>query len=164
MEFSNILQNLTPLIYLALAIFLTKLILLIIKTKEDKPRYEQRHFLLTPAEAVFFEFLTKNLDSSDYHIATKVRLADVFKCINKGKVFYKGFNQIRSKHFDFVIINKEDSKILLVIELDDKSHNNPKTIKRDKFKDDISFETGLKLIRIPVSNQYDEKILELFNI
>lgn len=132
--------------------------------KKEKPVFQLETNLLSEAEMKFFQFLFLNLDNNDFHIATKVRLADVFNCVSKGKIFYNGFNKIKAKHFDFVIISKKDSKILLAIELDDRSHSAPKAIISDTFKNNVCSDTGLKLVRVPVSRQYDEKTLELFNL
>ena len=153
-----------PLVLVISCVFIIKFLILVINNKSAKPEFKLESNLLTDAEFKFFTFLVNNLDSDSFHIAIKVRLADVFKCVSIGKSFYKGFNRIKAKHFDFVIVSKKESKILLAIELDDSSHSEAKAFVNDKFKDDVCNATGLKLIRVPVSNSYNEQTLALFNI
>ena len=72
---------------------------------------------------------------------------------------YKDFNKIKSKSIDFVITNKE-LKILLCIELDDKTHNQQKRIERDKLLDDIFKKSNQKIVHIKTQNYYNIEELE----
>ena len=165
MELTNMLSSLLLLIGIVLLVFFTKISLLFFSNKQqNEPEYQLEANLLTPAEMVFFEFLLANLESQDYHVATKVRLADVFNCVSKGRAFIKGFNKIKAKHFDFVIVSKKDAKILLAIELDDRTHDLGKAKKNDKFKNELCKQTSLKLVRVPVQQSYNESTLALFSI
>ncbi len=83
-----------PLVLVISCVFIIKFLILVINNKSSEPEFKLESNLLTDAEFKFFTFLVNNLDSDSFHIAIKVRLADVFKCVSIGKSFYKGFNRI----------------------------------------------------------------------
>ena len=56
------------------------------------------------------------------------------------------FNKIRSKHIDFALAD-EDTNIIALIELDDKSHERPDRIERDEFVNAVLKNTGYVLLR-----------------
>ena len=65
------------------------------------------------------------------------------------------WNKISQKHLDFVLYDYEQNNILLVIELDDSSHQKTTIQQRDKIKDDILNNAGIPILRIPVSDTYN---------
>ena len=71
---------------------------------------------------------------------------------NKERMKYLG--KIAQKHFDFVIHDSDTSEILLVIELDDSSHNSKRAQKSDLFKNQACKSAGVPLLRILASNSY----------
>jgi very-short-patch-repair endonuclease len=92
-------------------------------------------------------------------IACKVGLWGIVHNIHQ-----QGWNVINQKHIDFVLYNLQENNILLVIELDDPSHLKEKIQQRDRIKDDILYDAGIPILRIPTSKEYDisdlrEKIL-----
>lgn len=165
MDLTSFLPSLLPLLLILCCVVAIKIAILFAEnTHSNQPEFQLEANLLTPAEMVFFNFLSQNLDAENFHVATKVRLADVFNCVSKGRLFQVGFNKIRAKHFDFVIVSRKDSKILLAIELDDRTHNQTKAKKNDVFKNELCVDAGLKLVRVPVRRSYDESTLALFSI
>lgn len=120
------------------------------KTKianEPKPiqlPYEKRK-LLTPAENSFFKVIKEYLPN--YMIMSKVRLEDIIY-VKKGtpqEEFNSARGRIKSRHIDFVICD-EQTNILLVIELNDKSHQTEDRIERDKFIYSALNTAGIKII------------------
>ncbi len=112
----------------------------------------RRDALLTPAELVFFRAL-EPLVKPTYAVFSKVRLADLFD-VRAGRGRQAAFNQISAKHVDFVLCDPATSKVLAAIELDDRSHQRPDRVERDRFVNDLFAANHLPLIRVPVARSY----------
>lgn len=111
--------------------------------------------LFTAAEWLFYGSLVRAVDDQ-FLVFGKVRIADVLTPdhqMNKSD-WYRAFNRISSKHFDFVLCDRITQLIIAVIELDDSSHLLPSAIARDSFVNQICKESGLPLIRFRVSSDY----------
>ncbi len=116
-------------------------------------KYKKNEYLLTKNELKFYRILKQITNKLNYSLFCQVSLYQIVK--NKS---FKDFNKIKSKSIDFVI-TKENCKILLCIELDDKTHQKQKRIERDNFLDTLFKDLEIKLLRIPVQNYYNiEKI------
>lgn len=117
--------------------------------------YQLRGPLFTPAERSFLGVLNSVL-KDDVHIFGKVRVADILKP-TKGlsrSDWQKAFNKISSKHFDFVLCNKDDLSVLCVVELNDKSHTAKKRKERDAFLENACEAASLPLVQIPAQAGY----------
>lgn len=103
---------------------------------------------------------SKNL--SDFRWRTKVYLRDVLPDINKHKQGKYGF----MAHFDFVIFGKSQIGTeypVVAIELDGSEHlNDEKVQDRDKKKQEIAEDYGVKLIRI--KNDFSRRYIFLRDI
>jgi len=110
--------------------------------------YEINQFLLTVHEANFYKALKPIADKYNLTIFCKVRMADLLnvKSFLKGRNFYKWFERISQKHIDFVLCNNNFMPVIL-IELDDNSHDNAKRKESDDFKNAVFRDTQLKLLR-----------------
>ena len=144
---------------IVLAIMCIIIIVLLIQLRKSKDSntkinneifpYKQK-YLLTKNEWKFYKQIKETTDKLNLHILAKVRLAD-FVEVDKEKAnkqFQKYFNYIKSKHIDFVLCNPENLKIIYLIELDDKTHSNEKTIKRDELVNKIYETCNYELIRV----------------
>lgn len=92
--------------------------------------YKQKP-ILTPNEFEFFGRLVQALP--DYHIFPQVALGALLQpTVNPSdkKGYYKIRGTFAQKIADFVVCNKE-LKVIAIIELDDKTHNQDKDGKRD---------------------------------
>ena len=137
-------------------------ILLIVKINFDKddanetslPSYRLIN-PLSPAELNFYRVLYQAINNEAI-IFSKVRVADTITPTlpNNTKEWYAAFNKISAKHFDFIIVDDRNAKIIAAIELDDKSHNNKKRIERDKFLNKVCSDAGLPLYRFRASKSY----------
>lgn len=107
--------------------------------------------ILTASESVFFATL-QNVCQGRLYIAPKMGLWALVD--HRDNV--TAWNKISRKHLDFTLCHPRTMKPLLVIELDDSSHRNPKQRLRDLEKDAILKEVGVPVLRIPVARQYDE--------
>lgn len=121
-----------------------------INTKKNI-NYALQENIFTNNERFFYKILKEITYNMDLIIMTKVRLADIIYCVNNN---YADFNKIKAKHIDFVLIDN-NGKIKLLIELDDKSHENYDRIQRDKFINEIFENLNINLLRIPTKNIYN---------
>jgi len=124
------------------------------KTPREFP-YEREDRLFTPAELSFLKVLEQAV-GENYRIFGKVRLADVIR-VKRGlsnSARQTAFNQIQSKHLDYVICDPNDLSIQFAVELDDRSHTKPKRQKRDDFVNKALAAAGVPLFRFPVKQSY----------
>lgn len=117
-------------------------------------KYKKNEYLLTKNELKFYRILKQITNKLNYSLFCQVSLYQIVK--NKS---FKDFNKIKSKSIDFVI-TQENCKILLCIELDDKTHQKQKRIERDTFLNTLFKELEIKLLRIPVQNNYNIEEIE----
>ncbi|MEO5952728.1 MAG: DUF2726 domain-containing protein, partial [Chloroflexia bacterium] len=115
--------------------------------------YKMVPSLLTGPERNFYSSLAQAVDG-EMHIFSKVRLADLIEVRAgvAGKLGY--FRRISQKHVDFVLCAPESMKPMLVIELDDDSHNQPEAQARDHVKNAALGAAGLPILRIPTQQTY----------
>lgn len=110
--------------------------------------------VLTAGEFAFFTAL-QNVCRNYFYIAPKMGLWALVD--HRDNV--TAWNKISRKHLDFTLCNPKTMKPVLVIELDDASHRNPKQQERDAEKDAILAQVGVPVLRIPAARQYDEGAL-----
>ena len=116
--------------------------------------YFRKEFILTPAEKKFYDVLVDAV-GDDVAVFGQCRVADLIHV--DSKKHFGAFNKIKSKHVDFVLMEKSDGALLCAIELDDKSHRRKDRIKRDEFLDDIFKQVGLPLFRFKVRSGYTKQ-------
>jgi len=120
--------------------------------------YKPREYLLSHAELRFFRAL-RHAVAYPLAIAPKVRLADVVSCRRKRPSVF-ALAPITQKHLDFVLYDWRTSRIVSAVELDDLSHEWPKTARRDLLVNRILRMAGVPLVRIRAASFYDEAILK----
>ena len=128
-----------------------------VSTEEKQvPKYELKP-LLTPTEEKFLTVL-KKVVGNRYRIIPQMPLSQILHVRNSNKNYtnYHDFNIIAAKTVDFGLCD-DNLKPRVVIELDDYTHSRPDRRERDKFVDEILKEVGLKIIHVPVSDNYDEE-------
>ena len=117
--------------------------------------------LLTNTEQRFYTILLAEASKRNLQVCPKVRLEDII-CVtdteNKNK--YRGY--IKSRHVDFVLIDKYYETVA-AIELDDPSHNTPKAVEIDAFKNELFDTVEIPLIRIDVKDNYAQEIKDAFD-
>jgi hypothetical protein len=121
----------------------------------EQLHYRRRPALFTPAERSFAGVLDQVLDTR-YRVYGKVRVADLIEPLptKDRRIWQKAFNRISAKHFDFVICNSSDLVPVVVIELDDSSHQKAKRQQRDEMLQQICGQVQLPLIRVPAQKGY----------
>ncbi len=157
----NFQDLLVPLVGMFLAVlvvglFVKELESLISKKIKGRRRpeiFEAKEYLLTDNEKKMFYALRKAL-SEKYCIHCQTSLLELIKSDKS-----HALKRIGAKHMDFVITD-HSTKILAVIELDDKSHNRPDRVARDKIVENI-LAGNHKLIRFKTQRFYrPEEIAE----
>ncbi|MCP5149771.1 MAG: DUF2726 domain-containing protein [Chromatiales bacterium] len=122
---------------------------------ESEGSYAKRDFLLTKAELSFFGVL-KAAVGEVAAVYPKVRVADVLtpRTGSTSAVWWRAFNRISAKHFDFVLCAPGSSKVLLAVELDDASHSSKRARDRDEFLEGACKAAELPLLRVTASDAY----------
>ena len=111
--------------------------------------------MITNAERSFLSVL-KMACGDTYVISPKARLGDVVY-VQKGtdaKLRQSIQNRINQKHVDFLLLDPKTLAPVLVIELDDKSHQSAAAQSRDLVKDKVLKDAGLRMIRFPARATY----------
>lgn len=128
--------------------------------------YYGKKYILTRAETEFYEVLKEVVGEKNI-IFCKVRMEDLIGA-KDNKYKQTNRNRIKSRHADFAIFNKENLTIQLVVELDDRSHNNSRAREIDEFKDEAYGSAGIKIARIVQKSHYNREelkrqIIEAYN-
>lgn len=131
----------------------------------DLSHYRKKRYFFTRNENFFFKRLIQiisTIDNNRYIIFSKVRVSDVIETDKKSKWSWK---KINPRHFDFVICDiNNDFQPIIIIELDDKSHDADDVNQRDKIKNDICKYINLPLLRtywIETDEQLKHSLLEI---
>ena len=103
--------------------------------------------LLTRWELAALGEMRRELPSS-LHICPQVRLADLVTIRQQdNRRRWAALGRVASKSVDFVVIDSA-GRPLLVIELDDRTHDLPKRRERDRMVDDILRHCGIPVRRV----------------
>ena len=146
-----------PIIWIPVA----TLVLLIVLAQlfAERPQaypYEKKETLFTSAERAFLYALEQSV-GNQYRITGKVRLGDIIH-VRKGlspSQQVSARNRINQKHIDFVLCDPRTLKIVGVIELDDRSHEQPERRKRDEFVDRALAASSVPILHVKVQRSYD---------
>jgi len=124
-----------------------------------RPRYPYtaRGPLLSRGELAFYRALLRALPAGTA-LFPKVRLADVIACPAASWARYGG--PIAGKHLDFVLAEAATTRVLLAVELDDRSHAEASRRERDRFVDAALDAAEVPLLRVPARANYDARELK----
>jgi hypothetical protein len=115
--------------------------------------YRKKDYLLTAAERSFYEVLCGVVDGQ-LLVFAKVRLADLVYMPKGTANRQTHFNRIQSKHVDFVLCTRDKLSPVLVIELDDASHEEESRRDRDTFVDAALTAAGMPILHVPAERTY----------
>jgi hypothetical protein len=121
--------------------------------------YRREKWLFSKAERSFFGVLEQAVaitpaGSQRLRIFAKVRLCDLLS-LGKCESWQSHWNRIQSKHVDFVLCTYDEIQPVLVIELDDSSHEREDRKQRDTFVDAALAAAGLPLLRVTARASYN---------
>lgn len=143
MDINEFIALLLIVLFIASAIWLYRKL-----RKPDITKLFNAKTILTDREYQFYKRLKPLADEYGLNIYTKVRLADLIEPKPKAEnpCWMECFNKIKAKHIDFALAD-DDTAIVALIELDDKSHSRPDRIQRDDFVNAVLENTGYTLLR-----------------
>lgn len=98
--------------------------------------------LMTKYEKYFFDILVELESELGVRIQPQVNLATILHKENNNHYISELFRNI-----DFAIFSKDYAELILLIEINDSSHNSKDRIERDKKVDTILSDAGIKLIK-----------------
>ena len=101
---------------------------------------------MTKTEISFYEKLQKILGEK-YYVVPQAHLGTFLDHKVPGQNWKGAFSVINRKSVDFLICEKETSKPVVAIELDDWTHNKADRIDRDNLVNKIINDAGLLLVR-----------------
>ncbi len=106
--------------------------------------YRKKMCIMTEAEMKCFGILFQAVEDK-YYIFPQVHLSSFLDPLAFGRSRYGAFRHINGKSVDFVLCDKRELSPLLVIELDDRSHE-----RQDRRSRDQEVERILKNAKIPI--------------
>ena len=144
---------------LALGLVVLLAVLLTFLRTPSKLPYQCRPEFLTAAELVFFRALESAVDGK-FHVFAKVRIGDLLCVVEGTENAGAWFGKIGQKHVDFMLAEKKEVRPVLVIELDDSSHDLPHRRERDVFVDEALKTAVLAILRVTCAKEYAVPQLE----
>lgn len=127
-----------------------------------KQYYQPKKYVITKNELNFYNVLMQIAKELDLVVFSQVSLYNILETKQdldyKTKTIY--FNKIAAKSIDFVLVDKNNCRIKLCIELDDITHKKEKRIERDKFINQLFKELEINLLRYPVYQIYYKDTLK----
>jgi len=120
---------------------------------EESFPFRKKDYLLSKAERSFYEVLLRSI-GNDHVVFAKVRLLDLL-WLPKGTANAQSHrNRVQSKHVDFVLCQRASLTPVLVVELDDASHEAPSRQHRDMLVDRVLASAGLPVLHVPAKPGY----------
>lgn len=88
-----------------------------------------------------------------FYVCPQVRLADLVAAPSQGVNARHALGKIAGKSVDFAIVELLSGRVVLVVELDDRTHSRPDRQARDRFVGRVLGEAGIRLKRVlPTEN------------
>lgn len=97
---------------------------------------------------------------NDYYVFAQVHLPTIVNHTTKGQNWQGALSHINRKSVDFVLCDKNYISPKLVIELDDKSHQQSDRVSRDQELERILSEAGIPLLRLENHGHFDSKVIQ----
>lgn len=109
----------------------------------------RKKYLLTKNEYSFYQKIKPIIQEKNLRVLCKIRLADLIEPEpNKNqKEWYAAFNRIKSKHIDFAIAT-ENMKVIVLVELQDNTHQKSDRKERDEFVNTAVTSAGYTLLSV----------------
>lgn len=129
-----------------IGLFLLYLLVLRKHGRENYGKAYRKRLLLTKNEWKNYMFIKPILEREGLRICPKVRLLDLVEPKNcpDARRYQILLNKVQSNHVDFVVCD-EKLNVLLILELDDSSHDTEPRKKRDNFVDTVLTGAGYQI-------------------
>lgn len=126
--------------------------------------YLKKERIMNKSEQAFFINLRKVL-GDEYIVLSKVRIEDFVEVNKKNMSNFSNYwslrGRIKSRHIDFLICDLANTKPLLAIELDGKSHNDAQRRSRDQFVDELYKAIDLPIEHICVDENFSQSVQKI---
>ncbi|MCI8554062.1 MAG: DUF2726 domain-containing protein [Clostridiales bacterium] len=121
--------------------------------------YEPRA-LLTEREAQFYQALRPVAARYTLHLLSKVRVADfIGVCAGLEKADYRRFfSKIQAKHVDFILSDPDTLEPVLLIEVDDSTHDTVSRQERDDFLDSVYCQAEIPILHIRELDSLEQEV------
>lgn len=120
----------------------------LVSTSSHESVYKKKPYFLTRAEHDFFLVLQKVV-GEEYYIFPQVHYSKIIYAAGQQNFRNPHFNRIDRKSADFVLFDKQNISPVLVIEVDDSSHQRIERMGRDHFINGALAECKIPIARIP---------------
>ena len=123
--------------------------------------YRRKEYLLTKGERAFLAVLERALPrgGDGVRVMCQIRLADLLYVAKGTEQSQSHRNRIDRKTVDFVICDEQALRPMLVIELDDATHERADRVGRDEFVDRALAAAGLAILHVRAARGYDVETL-----
>lgn len=135
-------------------------------TPQSFEYYRKKSRLLNNSEQALYINLVQELGDS-YLVFSKVRIEDFVSANQSGiarNISFGNRGRIKSRHVDFLICDKSDTRPVMAIELDGGSHQNWDRFKRDNFVDDLYRQIDIPIKHIPVGSNFINEVMDIKEI
>lgn len=130
-----------------------------------KYRYKIRTSLATQNETYAYRRIMSLVDTAKYGIAPQAHLSAFLDERIRGQNWKGARASIDRKSVDFLIYELASLRPVLAIEIDDKTHDRPNRIQRDKAVESCMQSAGMRLVRLRnVYKMTDEKVRQTLNL
>lgn len=108
--------------------------------------------IMTARELSFLKTLIQVVEGSGLMICPQVSLDSMLRTILKDPSSRQSYRaRYKQKRCDFALVDSR-ARVMLVIEVDDASHDRAETIRTDAFRDGLLADAGIPTMRIPKGN------------
>ena len=122
------------------------------RTQTPDIPYQPRQSLLSRGELAFYQVLRRSLRGT-FGISIKTRLADIVECPQHLWDTPDGW-RVSQKHVDFILYDRTTTRIVAVIELDDRSHDTAQRRRRDRFLNEVLESASVTFYRVRAAARY----------
>lgn len=112
--------------------------------------------LMTDAEVRFYEALSKAVP--EYTIMVQVALSRIIDASHSDEP-QMWFNRICRQSVDYVLVDNDYQTVLLAIELDDWTHDDPVRKAQDDKKDHALYSAGIPILRFAPQRKFSAKAI-----
>lgn len=138
------------------------------KRTTSKYQYKLKDLVMTHPEFQFFRLLQTVLQNR-YDIFPQIHLDAILDYKINGQSWFGAGQHINQKSVDFLLCDKDSGKLILAIELDDRSHEREDRIMRDAEVERIFKNINLPLLRVKNNHNFTKEevskmISDIFDI
>ncbi len=126
-----------------------------------KPSFISAGQLMTQREQRFLHRLDRVTDTRRWRLCPQVRVADIVRVApdrkSGSREWWQLFRLVSQWHCDVVITDRA-GRIIVAVELDDRSHQAPKRQRRDLLLEEVLKQAGIPLLRGDDEQQLAERV------